>query len=282
MTDAKLVLLADHFRNGMTEKLSQLVGPLLAYQKASSTLAATGVSVTVVTDIQAIAETINNFLKETEQYLTSKYAGNGTVAVSFKRDRGASNSFYRTEFDLRSYFREPANLNDGLQALLADYPFSELALSAAQQCQTLEARGLQDTADKLAINLRLVDYGHGNRVKAQRGRMICATSFSDFFVRGYSYSDWDNLVDLSKLLQVVEAEMGDLGGSAAVNECVDILREAPERFESRTKLLEGRPIEFVVFKGHMDIRIATEVADTILAFLSLNCSRPIVDINLAA
>ena len=284
MTHATIDQLSATLRASMTHKLKALARPLADYTEAVCNLAAVGVETESLTISKAVTQTIGNFLRELEASLTQDYAGNGTVKASFKGERYTTPSFYRSEMDINHLFRNIDNLNYGFQAFLDSYPFRALAESALKQTSTLEARGLEAAADRLSSRLHLVDHQMGTTptVKTRRDRLITYARFDSLFIRGYSYSDWDCLYTLARDLEVVEAEMGDFGAAAAVNECADALRSADDRFDSRTKLLEGRPVDFVVFKNHLDIRIRFDFADTVLAFLALHGTRPIVQLTLAA
>lgn len=283
MTHSTLLRLADTFRDSLTEKFRALHKPLADYQAAASLLGGTGIQVKATTPEDAIAQTLNQWLKTLQASLTRDYAGNGIRKVDFSAAPG-NFSFFMNEMAVGRQIRDAASVNDQLLAVLDQYPFQRLAKSALDQCAVLEERGLQEAADALASSLRLVDHGNGTNIKQQRNRLITYATFDSSMssLSGYRYGDWDSLEAISRLMKVVEAEMGDLGASAALDECVQILKDAAERHPSRTKILEGRPVEFVVFKNHMDIRIANDVADTILAFLAIHASKPIFDLAAVA
>lgn len=283
MTHTTIAQLAAVYRDSLTDRLRALHGPLSKYQIAASLLSGTGIDVKETTSEDAIAQTINRWLKDLAASLTRDYAGNGLRKIDFAGGPGKF-SFFIGEMEVGRQIRKSESVHDQLRAVVDNYPFEALAKSSLSQCAVLEERGLQEAADNLASQLRLVDHNNGVSVKQQRNRLITSSTFGSFMssLSGYRYGDWDTIETISQLMKVVEAEMGDLGASAALDECVQIMKDAEERHPSRTKLLEGRPVEIVVFKNHMDIRIANDVADTILAFLALHASKPIVDLASAA
>ncbi len=284
MNKPKIEQLADTFRDGLTDRLKTTATAMADYHASVSKLSAAGLEVVSLSDSQAVEQTLGRFLKGIEEDLTSRYSGNGIVKVSFKGQRDVAPTYYRNDIDIRHFFRNIECFNDGLIAFINAYPFDKLAESALKQCATLEDRGLQTVADHLASSLSLVDHGHayGSEMKFKSGRYITSRGLDTSFSRAYSYGDWEYLYGLAKLFRVVEAEMGDLGASSALTECADILKDAAERFDSRSKLLEGRVVDFVMFKEHFDIRLSGDVTDTVMAFLALHSSKDIKNFAAAA
>ena len=222
---------------------------------------------------------ISAFLKEWESKLTRQYSEGTHARVDLRTDfqmntREARDVLYKSQID-------ESDFSSCADALLAAFPFEECAKHARLQAVTLEDRGLQECADKLATSLHLVHYQYSNfqpAVRTQGSRLICPYNFGSFYFGDhYASDDPRAMEDFSQQFRVLEQEMGDIGLAAAFQAGLKAL-EGP-RLASRTKVNEGGSVEFVVFKNHLDMRFSPEAADMLLAFLKLHSSKPIIDLS---
>lgn len=279
--------LAVEFREALAKRLGKMLGPLAEMNARAHLLSEMGVSATQISTADASAQILTSFLKDLERHLTQKYCGGTEAKVSFSGQRhdvprhaGSGPSFYRIGHEIHRYLSKSEDIQLGLVAFLDEYPFIELAEEAAKQCAGLEEAGKQAAADSLARALHLVEYGHmRSSIKTLRQRVVSHMGIGDSWGHGYSYQVHDDLGRLATNFRIVQDEMGDLGAADAFEECAKIFRETKSVFPSRTPLLKGRPVEFLVFNNHMDIRFSHDVMDTLMAFLALHSTQKIQNLS---
>lgn len=236
-----------------------------------------GISTPDITTVGSLV--ISGFLKEWESKLTREYSEGTHAQVNLRSD------FQMTTRQVRDLlYKGGIDDNDhGLcvEALLQAFPFDDCAKHARLQAVTLEDRGLQQSADKLATSLQLVRYEYSNfrpAVRVKGNRLVSPYNFGTFYFGDhYASEDPRAMLDFASEFRVMEQEMGDAGIAAAFESCKKALEGA--RLASRTKINEGGPVEFVAFKNHLDMRFSPEATDMLLAFLKLHSSKSIIDVS---
>lgn len=222
---------------------------------------------------------IGAFLKEWESKLTREYSEGTHAQVDLRSDfqvttRQARDALYRGQVDEGDH-------SQCVEALLKAFPAENCAKHARLQAVTLEDRGLQKCADELATTLHLVRYEYSNfrpAVRYKGNRLVSPYTFGGFYFGDhYASEDPRTMQVLAQEFRVLEQEMGDAGITAAFEACSTALQGS--RLASRTKIYEGGPVEFVVFKNHLDMRFGPEATDMLLAFLKLHSSKPIIDVS---
>lgn len=259
----------------LSDRLEAALPALDQLHESSHALRSLGVEVDLPSLRDAFYRVIGRFLKDLEDRLTREHCHGTTAVADLQSDFGLSKPKL---FDIIG--PEPDG-QEAIGAILRKFPFDGLAKSARLQAVSLHERGLQKSADKLAQDLHLIDYGNWGRndyIKVKSGRLTFKYSFGTSAVGlNYSWNDERDVAELATHFRVLECEMGDLGLADGFAQCARKL--SGERYASGSQVLSCQAVSFVAFNHHMDVRFTQEGTDMLLAFLKLHSSRSITDIT---
>lgn len=160
-----------------------------------------------------------------------------------------------------------------VEAIMERFDGDELVRILQEEAASLEERGIVEAANLILgeFGMRADWHREHPPKKTARYWVFNRRIYPDIF-GGYSYELANQIESLAKALKVAGADSGVTGLDAAAQLIADEFRNTKDAFPSRTVLAKGRLIEAVVFKEKIEFRMSHGLGDTLLAFLKLNTS----------
>lgn len=212
-----------------------------------------------------------HWLAEQTESLSLKYQGNTSKKIEVKDLSPALQSVDAISGYLRFQLSdERISLEQAVKEFLADVPFAKLAEELNTKAMKLESAGYTEAAKFIAEQLRCKARNNQHHLPTRTKRHYLFEyplhiSMAEF----YDHTMPRTLRQLAECFRLVEQDAGRSGLAASIDKIAQSFSDALSLFPSRTVLAEGMPIEGVVFKEHMKIRMSHDVADAVFAFIRI-------------
>lgn len=161
-----------------------------------------------------------------------------------------------------------------VEAILESFDGEKLVELLDRESSSLEDRGMVEAADKIISDLGMRSDWNSEYPPKKSGRhwIFSKRIFQDSW-SGYDYRLGEELVNLSKAMQVAAEDSGIDGLYESAQLIAEEFVKARDVFPSRTVLGKGGAIEGVVFKGKVELRMSHSVGDSLLAFIKIHSTK---------
>ena len=266
--------MSHQLKSELHKRFAELKAPLAAHREAAAALRDLGFDAGHINTYTAFSKVVAKFLRDVEEHLTNNHRGLGFAEIKLG---SSTHDFECRQFRSAELVRRGAEIDEQAAFLMEYYPFEALADEAIRQSKELEAKGLAEVADKLGNHLGLfVGFYNADTpyLPFKAGRIVCNFRLDKSIMGNeYNRSVADELGRMAQNMGAVELEVGVTGMAQSI---VNIAGQLTGKLlASRTKLNPGAPIEAVVFKDHMHLRFTVEMADALLAFVTMHKTRDI-------
>lgn len=280
---AEKLACADRLRADLTSRLSTMIE---SYEGAENALQALDRCIDRGADLvrpeSALHQVFGRWLDDAIRSFEAAGQGIGCAKIERRELDSECTEIDRTQ-QIYPSIGQPADrltLRGAAENLLNDYNFDRLVEGLDRLSGKLEAKGLQEAADKLANDLGLnADYGREHPPKrTARHWSFSRSLFSDGW-GGYGYQTREDLMKLRDSFKVAGEDAGVPGLGHAMQTIATAIDAATERLPSRTKLGVGTPIEAVVYKEKLELKMSHEIGNALLAFIVSHTTRNLVDLK---